>query len=226
MTTKQKLYLAVIVFAVLAAGCGCATLGLIASTICAPGYHFDGDTCVPNVEPVPSPSPVVSASPANPPVIEPTPTPAPTPFPPPTPHPIPEPAPTPVPGLSCALPPMPECGGPESSSGVWGCCSKHKPSHYQSDVRDVVAEVISWPGMVEDSGQVANEDAFMDALLSKFRLLGYCAVRGGPDDEIGLKRENGWSEQFDVLVGPWPAGTPGNRIPAAYHTVSCVPARF
>lgn len=227
MNTKTKLLLALLSVLLLSTGCGCATIGLIASTICAPGYTFDGDTCVPNpsTSPSPSPSPVVSASPPSPPVIEPIPTPTPTaeptPFPPPTPHPIPEPAPTPTTGPTCALPPRPECGGPESSPGVWGCCSKHRPSRYLGEVQAIVEEVKNWPGMLLPSGQVRDEDEFMDAVIARLRTNGYCVARGGPEDEIAVKLEQNWSEQFDIL---WSSDNP--RRPWANHTVSCTPARF
>ena len=78
--------------------------------------------------------------------------------------------------------------------------------------------------MLLESGQVSHEDAFMDAVIGKLRQKGYCVERGGPEDEIGVKLGNEWSEQFDLMVGPWE--TSGNRLPAANHTASCIPARF
>lgn len=235
MNTKTKLLLALLSVLLLSTGCGCAILGAVIpppgmwydgdELVCKPGYvpNADGYGChrPPPITPSPSPEPTIAPPPSPHPSPEPTPTPAPTPFPPPTPHPIPEPAPTPTTGPTCALPPRPECGGPESSPGVWGCCSEHRPSRYLGEVQAIVEEVKNWPGMLLPSGQVRDEDEFMDAVISRLRTNGYCVARGGPEDEIAVKLEQDWSEQFDVL---WSSDNP--RRPWANHTVSCIPARF
>lgn len=170
--------------------------------------------------------------------------------PPPTPPLEPNPPAAGSPDVACALGAMPESGGPEepADSGRWGAC--WQPQERRDDgsfrfpgntgrnpelagiVRDAWAEVVKLPGMLTgnpeddpEDRQVADEDRFVESMLAAVRRRGACAVRGGPEDEIGVKTSNGRSEQFDVLVGPW-GGRTGKRQPAYGHTVTCIPARF
>jgi hypothetical protein len=54
---------------------------------------------------------------------------------------------------------------------------------------------------------------------------GLCAVRGGegfPSDELGIKRDNGSSEQWDIMAG----GADGGQYIIWDYKVTCKPARF
>lgn len=179
---------------------------------------------LPELPPLPPPSPSPSAEPIPAPTPTLSPIPEPTPIPEPSPSATPLPSPTPWP--ACAI--RPDCGGPEGPEGVWGCCSEHEGARYGGDVEKAVRKVMEMDGMLQPSGQVVDEKLFRDAVMLELRMLGYCVSASGGDgtDEIGVKLTDSYSEQYDILVGPWPRGTPGNRLPAWGHTVSCKPARF
>lgn len=173
--------------------------------VCKPGHvpDSDGKGChVP--DPVPTP----------------TPTPVPTPIPTPTPAPTPSPSPTP----GCALSSMPECGGHEGPTGVYGCCftDKHKPlpaSPYDQVVDNVQDSIErDHPGWFDQDGRV-NEDLYVTEVVRRLQALGLCATRGGPSDEVGIKPTNAENFQYDVHLG--------NGRPRRYgYTAYCSPARF
>jgi len=75
-----------------------------------------------------------------------------------------------------------------------------------------------------DSYRVLDKDAYLDGLLANLRAAGLCAQRD-PDDynyeQIQVKNENGFSENFDVLLGVgymWHNG--------ASYRATCVPSSF
>lgn len=210
--------------------CGLASMAPSCGIKCPPGMEGTPGSChcLPGYVPVdpsdptnlkgcvPGPSP----TPTSPPEPSPTPSATPTPTPSPTTAPTASPVPT-APPTSAACNAMPECGGLEGPPGVWGCCSEHRPSRYHAEVEATVESVKTFPGMMHEDGRVVDEDRFMAAVIDVLRMHGYCATRGGPEDEVGVKLGNDWSEQFDLLVGKTVP-----RVPASYHTVSCIPARF
>lgn len=155
--------------------------------------------------------------------VSPAPTPPPSPSPVPTPEPTPSPTPTPTPSPTptpaCQLPSMPECGGPENppGSGHWGCCWEGRPSTFQEAVQQSVDYVLLSQGW-DPSRPLPDPDLYMSLVVKSLESKGYCAVRGGPEDEVGVKLNNSTSEQFDILTG---AG-----LPWVNHTVACIPARF
>ena len=130
---------------------------------------------------------------------------------------------SPCPSAQCSLTPLPEVGGPEDppGSGRYGKCWGERQPRYSQEVNAAVQAVLARPGQQFDDGRVTNEDNFMAAVIEELQAQGFCVTRGGPEDEIGVKRDQEWSEQYDLLVG---SSTP--RHPAANYTVACKPARF
>lgn len=76
----------------------------------------------------------------------------------------------------------------------------------------------SQPG-VFSGDRVLNEDAYMNGVVNILRSYGYCATRGGPSDEIGIKTYNGFNEQYDILLSTGSVRYNG-------FAVRCTPARF
>ena len=174
--------------------------------------------------PSPSPTPTPTPTPAPTPSPTPVPTPAPTPVPTPTPSPSPVPSPTPSPG--CTLSPMPECGRHEGPTGVYGCCTTDKAESGFPSRSPFSAAVEEAQEAEERAGTVprdrdgrVDEEAYVNEIVRRLRARGLCAARGGPGDEVGVKRDNGESFQFDVHLGN---GRPRRDGYVAY----CRPARW
>lgn len=137
--------------------------------------------------------------------------------------PVPPTPPPPAPPETCGLKAMPECGRPESSVGVYGCCytDKHRPlpeSPFGEVVdREQQAIARERPDMFDRDGRV-NEDDYVSYLVWRLQQKGYCVTRGGPGDEIGIKASNAESFQYDVHLS--------NGRPRLYgYTAYCSPAR-
>ena len=62
-----------------------------------------------------------------------------------TPVPTPTPEPTPTPIAQCTLPAMPECGGPETSKGVFGCCREEEVQVFVDQVAQAQTAVRAPP---------------------------------------------------------------------------------
>lgn len=130
--------------------------------------------------------------------------------------------PTPAPG--CSLPMMPECGGPEGPTGVYGCCITDKarplpPSPFD-DVLDQVQTDEENAGTIprDPSGRV-DEAAYTAELVRRLRAKGLCATVGGPGDEVGIKGSNAESYQYDVVFA-------NGRPRRSGFVAFCHPARF
>lgn len=161
----------------------------------------------------PSPAPLAAVSPT------PAPTASPTPAPTPTPTPAPTPTPTPA-AQSCKLPPQPECGGPEGPKGTWGCCKEEHGNIFGEMVEEAIAKIQKERPELFDRGRVLNDNAYVQGVARILeRDYGLCSKQGGPEDEIGVKNANNYSEQFDILLG-------SGYIRYGGHTVNCRPARF
>jgi hypothetical protein len=127
-------------------------------------------------------------------------------------------------GHDCGDDPNPD-GSERGSNGVFGCCKVEAGSLYERDVQAAVD--IARVGRLRPDGRVLNEDEFVLAVMNGLRSLGYAVVRGGPEDEVGVKRTNSYSEQYDLLVGHQVVDAEFlPRFPAANHTVNCRPSRF
>ena len=67
--------------------------------------------------------------------------------------------------------------------------------------------------------QVLNSDAYVQGVARILVQRGFCAQQGGPEDEVGIKSSNGFSEQYDIEYGDGTVRTEG-------YQVTCRPARF
>jgi len=138
----------------------------------------------------------------------------------PTPAPTPEPTPTPVP-VGCSVPDNPDCGGPEGPKGVFGCC-REEVDVLGYDVEAALAAVqTERPDLFRGGeGRVSDiaglTEAVCEILEANFPL---CCKPGRPEDEIGVKADNSFSEQYDIVFG---SGFLRNNG----YTVTCRPARF
>lgn len=190
---------------------GCASMDKCLAILkdCPPDrWHHNNGSCV--CLPVPLPTP--EASPSVPPTPSPSPLPSPSPQ-----EPLP-PSPSPVPPHpACGA--MPECGGPETppGSGIWGCCREGQPSRYKQVVQQAVDDVLREHGWIP-SVPLTNPGLFIALVMEKVDNAGYCVTHGGPSDEIGVKLDNSYSEQFDIVNR--------NGTAQVHHAASCTPARF
>jgi hypothetical protein len=144
--------------------------------------------------------------------------------------PKPEPTPTAPPTSSaCKLPAMSECGAADTTGNpdgqrVWGCCREEeirqvfvgKIEAAQAELERTRPDLFVAPKQIPVGSDKTYTTALAKLLTEKY---GVCATSGGPEDEIGVKTGNGFSEQYDVVWGSQ-AGT------WAHQTVSCRPARF
>lgn len=157
----------------------------------------------PSATPAPEPTPAPTPSPE----VSPEPSPSPTPEP--SPVPTPEPTPTPSP-IVCAT--MPECGFGGGHEGPWGCCYRPTETRFSDAVEDAVLST--------GVSHVTDSENFREAVVSYLVAHNWCAVKGGPEDEIGIKYpgDDSYSEQYDVIRG--------DGAPQVLHAASCSPARF
>ena len=136
-----------------------------------------------------------------------------------TPVPTPTPEPTPTPIAQCTLPAMPECGGPESSKGVFGCCREEEVEVFVDQVAQAQTAVRALHPELFSGSRVVNDHNYAERVAEQLREMGLCAATGPPEDEVAVKDVNDFSEQYDIVLGstqePWTA-----------HAVTCRPARF
>jgi hypothetical protein len=124
-------------------------------------------------------------------------------------------------------------GGAKIVGGVetwYGRCvsTGDRGEFYAIVVESQTALARMFPGLVSRDGDgyridVAREREYTATLAGVIvqrygGLLGICATPGGPNDEVGVKNSNGYSEQYDVVVS--------NGKIWANKTVKCRPARF
>jgi len=116
---------------------------------------------------------------------------------------------------------MPECGAPESSPGVFGCCKEQNSTIFEDQVAEGIRAVQREnPKMFDGDRLIGDPEVYVELVAKKVAALyGVCTTVGGPDDEIGVKNANDYSEQFDILFG-------SGYVNHFGHTVNCKPARF
>jgi hypothetical protein len=112
---------------------------------------------------------------------------------------------------------MPECGAPGPPEGPWGCCVKGGTGRYAEDVQVAVETARVVPSLVKD-GKVIDVEGYLDFLVDFLTKAGYCVVKGGPEDEIGVKKSNAMNEQYDVILA--------NMTAYSFIAATCTPARF
>jgi hypothetical protein len=150
----------------------------------------------------------------------PQPTAATTPTPPPTATPASTPNPTPGNAPSCTLPPQPDCG-------LNGCCSEGGSPLFNDAIETAQDQLArTRPDIVSSNGEVrVGEIEYTEALATMLMRLnpGMCAVGGGrgsrSKDEVGIKTDNGVSQNVDVIIGSSHRHWVGGRY-------TCRPAAF
>ena len=123
---------------------------------------------------------------------------------------------------------MPECGAPEGPPGTYGCCvTTSDTGEWYSVVMAAQDELVrTRPDLVRCTDHCRltpglEPRTYTEALAALLtERYGVCATSGAPEDEVGVKNDNGWSEQFDVVC----CGSE-QRV-WANKTVICKPARF
>jgi hypothetical protein len=143
-----------------------------------------------------------------------------------TPIPTPAPTPTPEPVGTCDLAPMPDCG-------ATGCCKESNEGLFDDEIRaaqDALRE--SKPEWFKENGSLKVDEITYTAGLAKkiTEMFGLC-TRGGDlrnppagghsisGDEVGIKRDNGRSQNVDVILG-------ASNKPSITGYFTCKPASF
>lgn len=115
---------------------------------------------------------------------------------------------------------MPECGGPEGPPGVYGCCQRTDQGQFAGQVDQAIAQLQAERPDLFNGNRVLNDAAYVQGVA---RILeqrhGLCAKPGEPDDEVAVKANNNYNEQYDILFSNGTVRTQG-------IVVSCRPARF
>jgi hypothetical protein len=115
---------------------------------------------------------------------------------------------------------MPECGRPEGPPGVYGCCREERTRVFESQVDQAISELRRQRPDLFDGDRVRDANAYVQGVARVLeQRFGLCARQGGPEDEVGVKSTNSFSEQYDILFGNGTVRTGG-------YTVTCRPARF
>lgn len=143
-----------------------------------------------------------------------------------TPTPTPVPAPTPTPVGTCSLAPMPDCGL------TTDCCHDGGTPLFKREIgaaQNAVRE--NNPGWFRPDGSLKVSDVQYTSEVAEqiTELFGLCA-RGGDErnppgghsisaDEVGIKRDNGLSQNTDIVVG-------GTHQPGILGHSTCRPAAF
>jgi hypothetical protein len=101
-------------------------------------------------------------------------------------------------------------------------CFEENP-HFNADVEAAVRQIREErPNLFEPKNpkkvKPQHYDTYVEGVAEILRSYGYCAEQGGPEDEVAVKKNNNWNDQYDVLMGDgtsWVA-----------YTVTCRPSRF
>jgi hypothetical protein len=108
---------------------------------------------------------------------------------------------------------MAECGRAEGPKGVWGCCREERTQVFADDVERAIDKILQERPELFNGDRPKDDNAYIQGVAKILeRDFGYCAKQGGPEDEVGVKNSNGFSEQYDIL--------------RFGYTVTCRPARF
>jgi hypothetical protein len=115
---------------------------------------------------------------------------------------------------------MPECGGAEGPPGVFGCCREEPSQVFASQVDAAITQIQRERPTLFDGERVRDANAYVQGVAQILeRSFGLCSRQGGPEDEVGVKNTNSFSEQYDILYG-------NGTIRRGGYTVTCRPARF
>jgi hypothetical protein len=135
--------------------------------------------------------------------------------------PTPAPTPTPSPSAStrsCTLPAMPDCGR--------DCCREGGTPQFENEIVAAQAALRqSMPQLFNPNGSVDDDEQYTAELAKKIvEMTGLCARGGGKGtsiskDEVAIKRDNGLSQNTDVIIGSTMQPYVGGRY-------TCTPASF
>jgi hypothetical protein len=143
----------------------------------------------------------------------------------PTPTPVPTPEPTPV-AKSCTLEPREDCGDD-------GCCRKGGDNRFDAQIAEAqAAVVVDHPDWFRTNGSLrVGTEEYTAAVAAKITELHGLCTRGGDglnpkqgghsisSDEVGIKADNGLSQNVDVVIG-------SSNKPAILGRWTCQPASF
>ena len=123
-------------------------------------------------------------------------------------------------GATCRLPSMPDCGGPEGPPGVYGCCQSVDAGQFAGQVDAAIERLrVERPDLFSGN-RVLDENAYVQGVARVLeQRFGLCARQGGPSDEVGVKSNNSYNEQYDILFSNGTVRTQG-------IVVACRPSRF
>jgi hypothetical protein len=145
-----------------------------------------------------------------------------TPTPTPTPSPTPRPTPTPGTGLACGLAALPDCGGPEGPAGIYGCCRNQVGNRgdFQNQVDQSIDILMGEQPSIFRGEEVLDRIAYVNGVARILeQRFGVCAKPGVPGDEVGVKTEQNYSEQYDIYLS-------NARVRRGGFVASCRPSRF
>ncbi len=139
------------------------------------------------------------------------------------PNPTPTPQPTSSPGTSptatpASTPPSPNSGSCSLSSMPEGSPCRQETPSFQVQVESAQAEVQRNRPDLFEGGRVRSEDAYVQEVARVLRTRGLCAAQGGPKDEVAVKNNNDWNDQYDIVLSSGQTWTS--------YQVTCRPARF
>jgi hypothetical protein len=114
---------------------------------------------------------------------------------------------------------MPDCG-------LTGCCSEGGTAQFDSEIAAAQQEIARTRGDIfNPNGSLRVTDQEYTAILAAqiTRQFGLCARGGGigsvSRDEVSVKRDNGLSQNVDVVIG-------SSNSPALLGRYTCRPASF
>ncbi len=148
------------------------------------------------------------------------------------PVPVPTVAPTPTPVATPTPKPLsviPPCPLPASGTGPSATCTAQR-SQLQADVFAAIDRVISErPDLfnlndVDGGPRILDYDGYMTAVVSAVNQAGLCG-HIDPEGEIGVKRDNSFSEQWSIASRAGWNPPSGNWVRRKYVGV-CAPATF
>jgi hypothetical protein len=117
------------------------------------------------------------------------------------------------PGGSCGLPAMIDH---DNGGGVETPSFMTQVEEAQNEVWIAHNSDTAW---FNENGSVVNEVEYCTEVARVLRSYGFCAAAGGPPDEVGVKVNNEWNDQYDLVNG-------STSMPQLLYTVTCRPARF
>ncbi len=130
-------------------------------------------------------------------------------------------------GRACGASSMPECGATGGSPGgdppgVYGCCTKEGTANgsWDAEVWDAINIVQREQPSLFNNQQVLDRVKYLEEVAKAVeKKYGLCVKPGFPGDEVGVKTQNGFSEQYDIYESNGRVRYPG-------YQVTCRPARF